>query len=123
MKTRRLLRIFLFSLFITWILTTASSCVSTRVEANPYQDGAVNIECQTKGSWSYAWGLVQKTVSANPEIEGTECPCRNKAMTWVETKTSLGDFALSLITIGIVNHRTVTYGCARGQGGEGGLDD
>ena len=35
----------------------------------------------------------------------------------------LGDFLLSLVTVGIVNHRTVTYGCARAQDGEGGLDD
>ena len=43
-------------------------------------------------------------------------------MTWVQTKSSLGDFLLSLVTVGTVNHRTVTYGCARDQGGDGGLD-
>ncbi|MEP0389860.1 MAG: hypothetical protein ABJD69_20285 [Dokdonia sp.] len=114
---------FIYFLLIVFVFSTTFSCVSTRVEANPYQDGAVNIACQKKSSWSYFWGLKQKTVSANPEIEGTECPCRNKAMTWVESKTSLGDFVVSLVTVGIINHRTITYGCARDQGGEGGLED
>ena len=58
---------------------------------------------------------MQKRVSANPEVAGTVCPCHEKAMTWVETKTSLGDYVLSLVTLGIVNHRTVSYGCAREQ--------
>lgn len=100
-----------------------SSCVSTRVEASPYQDTAENIECQTKSSWSYFWGLKQKRIDANPEVAGTICPCADQAMSWVETKTSLGDFLLSLVTIGTVNHRTVSYGCARPQNGDGGLDD
>jgi hypothetical protein len=123
MNSQKKMKFFIYSLLIVFVFGTTSSCVSTRVEANPYQDGAVNIPCQKKSSWSYFWGLKQKTVSANPEIEGTECPCRNKAMTWVESKTSLGDFVVSLVTVGIINHRTITYGCARDQGGEGGLED
>lgn len=107
---------------ITALLST-TACVSTRVEGNPYQDSAVNIECQTKSSWSYFWGLKQKTVSANPEIDGTVCPCAQQSMSWVVTTSSFGDFMLSLVTLGTVNHRTVQYGCARPQGGEGGLDD
>ncbi|MEP0266256.1 hypothetical protein [Dokdonia sp.] len=123
MNSQKKMKHFIYFLLIVFVFSTTFSCVSTRVEANPYQDGAVNIACQKKSSWSYFWGLKQKTVSANPEIEGTECPCRNKAMTWVESKTSLGDFVVSLVTVGIINHRTITYGCARDQGGEGGLED
>lgn len=123
MKSQRHFLPYCYIACALFLLSSITSCVSTRVEANPYQDGAVNIACQKKSSWSYFWGLKQKTVSANPEIEGTECPCRNKAMTWVQTKSSLGDFLLSLVTVGTVNHRTVTYGCARDQEGDGGLDD
>lgn len=104
-------------------LLLATSCVSTRVEASPYQDTAVNIACQKESNWSYFWGLKQKMVSANPDIPETECPCAEKAMSWVETKSSFGDFMLSLVTLGTVNHRTVTYGCARPQDGDGSLDD
>lgn len=99
-----------------------SSCVTTRIEANPYQDSAENLECQRKSSWSYWWGIAPgstQTISANPELEGTVCPCAEKALSWVKVKTSFPDFLLSLVTLGIVNHRTTTYGCARPQGGEG----
>jgi len=107
------------SLLFLW----STSCVSTRVEASPYEDAVVNLECQKISSWSYFWGLKQKRVDTNPEVLGSECPCSEQAMSWVETKSSLGDFVLSLVTLGAVNHRTVTYGCARPRDGEGGLDD
>lgn len=114
---------FLPFLLIAFVL---SSCVSTRIEANPYQDTVENLECQRKSSWSYWWGVAPgstKMVSANPEITDTECPCEEKAMSWVVVKTSFTDFALSLVTLGIVNHRTAIYGCARPQNGEGDLDN
>ncbi|WP_299213950.1 hypothetical protein [uncultured Dokdonia sp.] len=123
MKSQRHIQLHTYIIGTLLLLSITASCVSTRVEANPYQDSAVNIECQKQNSWSYFWGLKQKRVNANPEVEGAVCPCREKAMSWVETKSSLGDFLLSLVTVGIVNHRTVTYGCARAQDGEGGLDD
>lgn len=123
MKPQRHIHRYAHILVIIFLFSITTSCVSTRVEANPYQDSAVNIECQKKSSWSYFWGLKQKRVNANPEVEDAVCPCREKAMAWVETKSSFGDFLLSLVTLGTVNHRTVTYGCARPQGGEGGLDD
>ncbi|WP_139063758.1 hypothetical protein [Flagellimonas eckloniae] len=103
-----------------------SSCVSTRIEASPYQDSMENLECQRKSSWSYWWGVAPgstKTVSANPEIQDTICPCAEQAMSWTVVKTSFPDFLLSLVTLGIVNHRTAIYGCARPQGGEGDLDN
>ena len=111
----------IYVLSLLFIMSASTSCVSTYVEANPYDDSAVNLPCKTKSSWSYFWGLKQKTVSANPEIAGTECACAEKAMTWVRSKTSFWDFGLSLITLGTVNHRTVSYGCAR-PSGDGGLD-
>ena len=123
MKSQKRFPIFIYILPIIFLLSITTSCVTTRVEASPYQDSAVNIECQKQSSWSYFWGLKQKRVNANPEVEGAVCPCRNKAMTWVVTKSSFGDFLISLVTLGAVNHRTVSYGCARDQDGDGGLDD
>jgi len=105
------------------IMVSTSSCVSTRIEASPYQDSVENLECRTKSSWSYLWGLIQKRVEANPETKGTVCPCGEGAMSWVVVKTSFGDFLLSLVTLGTVNHRTATYGCSRPQNGEGDLDN
>lgn len=99
-----------------------NSCVSTRIEASPYPDSVVNLECQRKSNWSYWWGVAPgstKMVSANPDVEGTICPCTEKSMAYTEVKTSFTDFLLSLVTLGIVNHRTAVYGCARPQGGEG----
>lgn len=99
------------------------SCVSTRIEASPFQDSVENLECQTQQSWSYLWGLNQKRVNANPETKDVVCPCDEGAMSWVVVKSSFGDFLLSLVTLGTVNHRTVTYGCARPKNGDGGLDN
>ncbi|WP_394747003.1 hypothetical protein [Spongiimicrobium salis] len=101
------------TVFLFLMIGSISSCVSTRIEASPYPDSVVNLECQRKSSWSYFWGLQQKTVSANPEIENTECPCREKAMAYTVVKTSFGDSLLSLVTLGTVNRRTAIYGCAR----------
>ncbi|XMO87087.1 hypothetical protein AAFN75_02090 [Algibacter sp. AS12] len=97
----------------------AQSCVSTRVEATPHDANVVNLECHEKFNWSYLWGLGSvKRVDLHPDTEGVECPCRSKAIAWVEVKTSLTDFALSLVTLGIVNHRKVKYGCAKPSDGE-----
>lgn len=109
-----------FLLFVTLI---TSSCVSTRVEASPYQDSVENLECRKESSWSYYWGLKQKRIDANPEVAGNDCPCREGALSWVVVKSSFTDFLLSFVTLGIANHRTVTYGCARPQNGEGDLDN
>jgi len=103
------------ALFI-FLLLAQTACVSTRIEANPYQDSVENLECQRKSSWSYWWGVAPgstKMVSANPDIEATVCPCEERAMSWVVVKTSFTDYVLSLVTLGIVNHRTTIYGCAR----------
>jgi len=98
------------------VLTMTASCVSTRIEASPYQDSVENLECRKESSWSYYWGLKQKRIDANPEVSGPEqCPCREGALSWVVVKSSFTDFLFSAVTLGIVNHRTVTYGCARPQ--------
>ncbi len=110
-------KLFLLTLLIPMFMGN-SSCVSTRVEASPYQDSVQNLECQTKQDWSYFWGLKTKRVEANPETEGTVCPCREGALSWVVVKTSLPDFLLSMATLGVVNHRKVSYGCSRPRDGE-----
>lgn len=112
-----------FTTLLLSLLMAQTACVSTRVEASPYQDSVENLECRKESSWSYYWGLKQKRIDANPEVEGNECPCREGAMSWVVVNTSFTDFLLSSITLGIVNHRTVTYGCARPQNTEGNLDN
>ena len=99
------------------------SCVSTRVEASPYQDTIENLECQEVSNWSYFWGLKVKKINVNPADDAVICPCREESMNWVEVKTSTTDFLLSLITLGTVNHRSVSYGCARPSEGDGGLDN
>ncbi|WP_086476312.1 MULTISPECIES: hypothetical protein [Arenibacter] len=110
-------------IFMVLSMVISTSCVSTRVEASPYQDSVENLECRKESSWSYYWGLKQKRVDANPEVAGNPCPCREGALSWVVVKTSFTDFLLSSITLGIVNHRTVTYGCARPTDGDGNMDN
>ncbi|MCM4151501.1 hypothetical protein DHD05_07865 [Arenibacter sp. N53] len=112
-----------FPTLVLFLSITQSSCVSTRIEASPYQDSVENLECRKESSWSYYWGLKQKRIDANPEVAGNACPCREGALSWVVVNTSFTDFLLSLVTLGIVNHRTATYGCARPQNGEGDLDN
>ncbi len=112
-----------FMAFALAVTLLPSSCVSTRVEASPYQDSVENLECRKESSWSYYWGLKQKRVDANPEVAGNECPCREGALSWVVVKSSFADFLLSAATLGMVNHRTATYGCARPPIGEGELDN
>ena len=103
-------------LFLTLV---TSSCVSTRIEASPYQDSVENLECQKESSWSYFWGLNQKRIDANPETSGNQCPCDEGGLSWVLVKSSFTDYLLGLVTLGTVNHRTVTYGCSRPQDGDG----
>lgn len=104
-----------FPALILFVIPVQWGCVSTRIEASPYQDSVENLECRKESSWSYYWGLKQKRIDANPEGAGNECPCREGALSWVVVKTSFTDFLLSAVTLGIANHRTVTYGCARPQ--------
>lgn len=106
-KIKFTLLLLVFSSFII------SSCVSTRIEASPYQDSVENLECHKRSSWSYYWGLKQKRIDVNPEVAGTICHCKEGALSWVVVKTSFTDFLLSTVTLGIVNHRTASYGCSR----------
>lgn len=117
------MKYFQFLVLVISFSALSTSCVSTRVEASPYQDSIENLECRTQPSWSYWWSLKQKPVDANPETQGNVCPCREGALSWVVVKTSFTDYLLSLVSLGIVNHRTVSYGCSRPQNGEGDLDN
>ena len=109
----------IFTVLVLSIFLCCQSCASTRVEASPHDTNVVNLECNEKSSWSYWWGVGKvKRVDLHPDTAGVVCPCRSKAMAWVEVKTSAGDFFLSLVTLGIVNHRTVKYGCAKPSDGE-----
>jgi len=108
---------------VVLLTTLPVSCVSTRVEASPFQDSVENLECRKESSWSYYWGLKQKRIDANPEVTGNACPCREGSLSWVVVKTSFTDFLLSSVTLGIVNHRTAIYGCARPKNGEGDMDN
>ncbi|MDT7827783.1 hypothetical protein RQM65_03775 [Pricia sp. S334] len=105
------------------LMLLSVSCVSTRIEASPFDDSVANLECHRESSWSYYWGLKQKRIDVNPETANTECPCREKTLSWVVVKTSFPDFLLSAVTLGLVNHRTATYGCARPRDGEGELEE
>ncbi|MBZ9728678.1 hypothetical protein LB467_03180 [Salegentibacter sp. JZCK2] len=118
----RTVKIFLVAIALSFT-TLSTSCVSTRVEASPYQDTFENLECQSQSSWSYWWGLKQKRIDVNPGTEGVICPCAESSLSWVGVKSSLTDLLLSLATVGIVNHRTVTYGCSRPSNGEVDLDN
>lgn len=111
----------IFLILFLFLIIAQSACVSTRVEASPYQDSVENLDCRKESSWSYYWGLKQKRIDANPEVAGTKCPCKEGALSWVVVKTSFADFLLGSVTLGIVNHRTAIYGCARPQNGEGDL--
>ncbi|WGK64336.1 hypothetical protein [Croceiramulus getboli] len=111
----------LLALLLLYLSVTG--CVSTRVEASPYQDTIENLECREVSSWSYFWGLNQKRVDTSPDCPNCECPCREGSMNWVVVKTSLTDHLLSVVTLGTVNHRTVLFGCTRPRDGDGGLDD
>lgn len=119
------LKLFLITLCCTTILL--NSCVTTRVEASPHDTNVANMTCHVQSQWSYLWGLGGKErVDVNPETEdkAIECPCREKALAWAEVKTSFTDVLLSIVTIGIVNHRTVEYGCVRpvNNGGDDDMD-
>ncbi len=85
----------IFTAIVVVLAIIPSSCVSTRVEASPYQDSVENLECRKESSWSYYWGLKQKRIDANPEVVGNLCPCREGALSWVVVKTSFTDFLLS----------------------------
>ena len=108
-----------FPALFLFLLLAQSACVSTRIEASPYQDSVENLECQKESSWSYFWGLNQERIDVNPETSGNQCPCDEESLSWVVVKSSFTDYLLGLVTLGTVNHRTITYGCSRPQDGDG----
>lgn len=95
------------------ILVLGSSCTTVRVVANDHGGAPENSEPNQTDSWSYLWGLVQKQVDVKPDANNEDHDvCREGQLSWVETETTFGGALLSLITLGIVNHRKVKWSCA-----------
>jgi hypothetical protein len=102
-----------------FVLVSISSCMSTKVIGSHHSDDLDNEECQKISHWKYWWGIGgSDEILVQADSEDTECPCVSNAIASIEVKSSLGDFLLNLITIGIVNHRTVSYECAETDEGE-----
>lgn len=104
---------------LIFLMSVATSCMSTKVIANFHSADADNEQCQTIQHWKYWWGIGgSDEIVVEPGSDDTQCPCPNKAIASVEVHRSFGDFALTLLTLGIVNHVTVTYECAEVDNGE-----
>jgi len=114
-RIQRLLPIMLVFL----VLHSTTSCMSTKVIASQHSDDLDSEECQTISHWKYWWGIGgSDEIIVQPGSEDTKCPCENNALASVEVKSSLGDFLLNLLTLGIVNHREIKYECAETDEGE-----
>lgn len=119
----------IFNLFLVIVFSISSiACVTTHVVANDHSSNISNEACQEVSQWKYWWGLGGPDEIRVGEVNSdTKCPCRDyklgakdvkSAMASVEVKNSFGDALLSLITLGIVNHRTVKFKCAEIDEGE-----
>ena len=118
MKTQKIQLQWKF-LIVIFVAINFSSCMSTQVVANHHSDGLDNEECQTVAHWKYWWGIGgSDEILLQPGSPDTVCPCESEAMASVVVKSSFGDFLLSFITLGIVNHRTISYQCAEVDEGE-----
>ncbi len=103
--------------------TVLFSCVSTKVMTNYHCDTFANNPHYRASSWSYFWGLKQKEIYVGPDCANcTYGVCREGTLNGVEVQTSFGGAFLSVVTLGIVNHRYVKWCCSRPDG-DGGLDD
>lgn len=119
MKPKFDYRRLLILIAVLFSVLTNSSCMSTEIIANNHSENLDNEPCQTLSHWKYLWGFVgSDELFVGPNSTDTECACPNEAMASVEVKQSFGDFVLSLITIGIVNHRKVIYKCTESDDGE-----
>ena len=119
MKTTNDLRTLLRVSLIVLLLGCTTSCITTHVISNQHSDNIDNEECQSVSHWKYWWGLGgPDEILVGPNSEDTVCPCTNKAMASVKVKSSFGDYLLTAITLGIVNHRTVSFECAEVDNGE-----
>jgi hypothetical protein len=123
MKSFKRIRIItLFSLFVTVLIF--SSCTSTKVIASNYGDTIANNTYYQTSDWSYLWGMYRKDVYVGKDGDGTNYAlCTEGSLANVEVETTFGGYFLSLVTLGIVNHRKVKYACSRPADGDGGMDD
>ena len=93
--------------------------MSTKVIASQHSDNLDNEECQTISHWKYWWGIGgSDEILVEPGSDDTQCNCENSALASVEVKSSFGDFLLTLLTAGSVNHRKITFECTEIDEGE-----
>ncbi len=119
MKTTNELRTLLRVSLIVLLLGCTTSCMTTHVISNQHSNNIDNEECQSVSHWKYWWGIGgSDEILVGPGSGDTVCPCANESMASVKVKSSFGDFLLTAITLGIVNHRTVSYECAEVDEGE-----
>ncbi len=119
MKTISIMRKRKHYLLVLFVFMSFSSCMSTKVVGNYHSDNIDNEECQTVSQWKYWWGLGgSDEILVQADSDDTKCPCPNNALASVEVNSSFGDFLLTLVTLGVVNHRTVSYECAEIDEGE-----
>ncbi|MEL6811363.1 MAG: hypothetical protein AAFP76_08525 [Bacteroidota bacterium] len=103
--------------FVSFLLL--SSCMSTKVIGSQHSENLDNEECQTVSQWKYWWGIGgSDEILVEPDSPDTVCPCIDGKLASVEVNSSFGDFLLTLVTVGIVNHRTVHFECAEIDEGE-----
>lgn len=113
------LRRLVLSVLVSLVLLCGSSCMSTKVIASQHSDDLDHEECQTISHWKYWWGIGgSDEILVEPGSDDTKCNCENSALASVEVKSSFGDFLLTLLTAGIVNHRKITFECAETDEGE-----
>ena len=111
-KLKRFALIFLLSIGMT-------SCMSTKVIGDYHGDDLDNEECQTLSHWKYWWGIGgSDEILVGSDSKDTVCPCEDDSISAVEVKSSFWDFLLTVVTVGIVNHRTVSYKCTEVDEGE-----
>ncbi|MEO1029948.1 MAG: hypothetical protein AAFX55_01005 [Bacteroidota bacterium] len=114
----------LLTLSLALLLISVTNCTSTRVVASNYGDTFAGNESYETDSWSYLWGMVKKDVSVEPDADDSDhAICDEGSLANVEVKTTFGGALLTIVTLGIVNHRKVSFACSRPSNGDGGLDD
>ena len=99
---RRLLPILGTLLLVLLLLPSCATLHVWAADDGERADGTCP-DCRTT-EWSFAWGLVQPT-PVKPE-------CRNKSMSRVRVKTSLGHALVTVATLGIAMPQTVEWDCA-----------
>lgn len=119
MKTTSKLRPLLRISFILIVMVFASSCITTEVIGSYHSDNLDGEECQQVSHWKYWWGIGgSDEIFVGPDSTDTVCPCEDGKLASTEVKSSFGDFLLTFVTVGIVNHRTVSFECAESDDGE-----